>query len=129
MPTNQLNNIKCLEKGSKVRNSDLLMICHQNKHQNHNTPHKEEPETKSSFNHPLKEVVVQSICSLIHKSLTPLNYSDKADCTTTKTLVFSDILHHQICDAFVKLHACNYGYYMAYSLQLNLYLNIPYLKN
>lgn len=92
--TNQINNIECLEKESEVRNSDLLRICHQNKHQNHKTPHKEEPETKSLFIHPLKNVVVQSICSVIHKSLTPLNYSDKAHCTTTKTLVFSQTLHH-----------------------------------
>lgn len=87
VPTNQLNNIKSLEKESQTRNSDLLRTCHQNKHQNHNTPHKE-PETKPSFIHPLKTVVVRSICSVIHKSLTPLNTVIRQPAPLLKLLSF-----------------------------------------
>lgn len=39
-------------------------------------------------------------------------YSIKADLTPIKT-VFLNTLHHWMCNAFVKLHACNYCQFMA----------------
>lgn len=60
--TNQLNNIKCLEKESYGRNSDLPKISHQNKQTKaKTTTHKEESETKSSVIHPLKNAAVSSV--------------------------------------------------------------------